>query len=246
MSAASSARMQEVLLGGVQHYRADRAACQALLEVLPHAAALAARSRSFLEDTVCRLARADTTQFVELGCGLPRRDNVHTIARRWQPDARTLYLDNDPVVLAHAYAELEESEQEAVTDADLNRTAVLDLPLWRSHFDPGRPVDILAVGLLEHLPDESVDTLICSLPAASTLTVSALACENAPRAAAIDEIMHQLTPEAWGRVRDAASLSALLPGLCLHHPVGDGSGPYLATGTLRIPPTSGPYAEHGR
>jgi len=226
-----TARMQEALLGGVEHFPADRAACRALHEVLPGAKVLAARSRRYLDDTVDRLATSGIAQFIELGCGLPRLDNVHTIARRRQPSARTVYLDNDPVVLAQACAQLEESDQELVVGADLRAQAV-DLTPVHAHLDPGLAVAVLAVGLLEHLPDDAVRALVGVLPAGSTLVVSTLACEDPVRGAAIDGVMHRVTPWAWGRVRDAATLSALVPGLHVQHADGDGTAPYLAQGIV--------------
>jgi len=91
------------------------------------------------------------------------------------------------------------------------------------------------VGLLEHLSDEAVRALVRTLPAGSSLTVSTLACEDPAQGRVIDEVMHSVIPGAWGRVRDAATLSALVPGLHGHHPAVDGTAPYLAEGTAVLP-----------
>src|SRR5690606_28588858 len=100
---AHSARLWNYLLGGKDHFAIDRAAGDKLLALLPEFAASARASRAFLRRAVRHLA-ADVgiRQFLDLGTGLPTAENTHEVAQAIAPESRIVYVDNDPMVLAHA------------------------------------------------------------------------------------------------------------------------------------------------
>lgn len=99
-SVPNAARIYDWLLGGKDNYQADRDAAQKLQEILPEVVRAARENRSFLERVVRYLVeRAGIRQIVDIGVGLPAQDNVHQVAQRIVPDARVVYVDNDPVVV---------------------------------------------------------------------------------------------------------------------------------------------------
>ncbi|MFJ8463270.1 SAM-dependent methyltransferase [Streptomyces swartbergensis] len=179
-SKAHPARVYDVFLGGKDHYPADRDAA---------AAALAANSRGYLDVRHNRdfLRRAVTTlveqdgirQFLDIGTGLPTAENVHQIAQRIAPDSRVVYVDNDPVVLAHARALLTSGPEGRTDyiDADLRDPArILEQAAKTLDFD--RPVALCLVAILHFVADEEayplVRELLDALPVGSRLVLSHL------------------------------------------------------------------------
>ena len=95
-------RVYDYLLGGKDNFAADRQQAKKLLKVFPHVGRLARESRQFQHRAVRYVASRGVTQFIDLGCGLPTNPNTHETAQEVQPDARTIYVDNDELVLSHA------------------------------------------------------------------------------------------------------------------------------------------------
>src|ERR1700735_3861943 len=102
----SPARMYTYFLGGKDNYPADREAAEEVLAVTPDARLFARTNRAFLRRAVRYLAADGMRQFVDIGAGLPTQENVHEVAQGVTPEARVVYVDNDPVVLAHGRAML--------------------------------------------------------------------------------------------------------------------------------------------
>ena len=129
-SMAHQARMYDYLLGGKDNYAADRAATDAALKVWPDLAFAARANRAFLGRAVRYLAaEAGIRQFLDLGTGIPTAGNTHEVAQAIAPETRVVYVDYDPIVLAHARALLDSSEEGATEyiDADLRDTgSILD------------------------------------------------------------------------------------------------------------------------
>ena len=101
----TTARMYDFWLGGHDNFAADRAAALKVSEAAPEAQLMAVENRRFLRRAVRYLAaEAGITQFVDIGTGLPTQGNVHQVALDVNPDARVVYVDNDPMVLAHSRA----------------------------------------------------------------------------------------------------------------------------------------------
>ncbi|EFF92390.1 conserved hypothetical protein [Streptomyces sp. e14] len=179
-SRAHPARVYDVFLGGKDHYPADRDAAAAGLAANPRGYLDVRHNRDFLRRAVTAVAAEDgIRQFLDIGTGLPTSENVHQIAQRTHPDARVVYVDNDPVVLAHARALLVSSPEGRTDylDADLRDPArILEEAAKTLDFD--RPVALCLVAVLHFLPDEEayaiVRELVGALPSGSRLILSHL------------------------------------------------------------------------
>ena len=113
------ARMYDYWLQGKDHYPADRAAADASWRSSPRWPSIAQANRAFLARAVRHVARQGITQFIDLGSGLPTSPNTHEVAREITPDARVCYVDNDPLVLAHARALLAVDDHVSVAAGDI-------------------------------------------------------------------------------------------------------------------------------
>ncbi|WP_067478030.1 SAM-dependent methyltransferase [Actinomadura hibisca] len=152
---ASPARVYDYLLGGKDNFEADRALVDRLAAVLPDVRRAARANRAFVGRAVAEAAAAGVTQFLDLGAGLPVKENVHEIARRRRPAASVVYVDHDPMVVSHARALLQADEGVTVIEADLRRPGALlsDTELAR-RIDFDRPVAVLLAACLHFVPDE--------------------------------------------------------------------------------------------
>jgi S-adenosyl methyltransferase len=121
---ANVARIYDYLLGGKDHFAADRKAAKRLIEAIPDVAAIARDNRSFLGRVVRYLViEGGIRQFLDLGSGLPTQANVHELAQGVAPDARVVYVDNDPVVASHGRALLASGGQVGMVFGDLRDPA---------------------------------------------------------------------------------------------------------------------------
>ncbi|MEV4892459.1 SAM-dependent methyltransferase [Nonomuraea sp. NPDC055795] len=144
------ARMYDYMLGGKNNFGVDRDAIDQLSKHIPEAIPIARANRAFLQRAVRALTEAGVRQFLDLGSGLPTQGNVHEIA----PEARVVYVDNDPVVAAHARALLEESGRVVFLHADLLRPReLLASPEVTGFLDRTEPVAVLLVSILHFVQD---------------------------------------------------------------------------------------------
>lgn len=151
----SPARMYDYYLGGQDNFAADREAAEAVIASHPDQRQLARNNRAFLARAVEHLADAGITQFVDIGTGIPTAPTVHEIARRTRPGARVVYVDDDPVVLAHARALLAEDAAVAVVEADMHDpAAITSHPDVARLIDFDRPVGVLLVAVLHFSPGD--------------------------------------------------------------------------------------------
>ncbi|WP_245667030.1 SAM-dependent methyltransferase [Actinomadura latina] len=181
------ARVQDYLLGGKDNYSCDRLLAHRMLAVLPQAADAALAARAFLAGSVRRLAERGLRQFVDLGCGLPRSDNLHQMAARHIGGTRVVYVDHDPLVIAHARALLMDGGNIAALRADLREPAsVLDSPEVGRLIDPAEPVALVLSSVLHFLPGarDVVAALAAAAAPGSALVVSHLTADFAPAAIA--------------------------------------------------------------
>ncbi|WP_345438048.1 SAM-dependent methyltransferase [Actinoallomurus vinaceus] len=157
----SPARIYDVFLGGKDNYAADRAAAQVAIEAGPDIPRAARDNRAFLARAVRFAVESGIRQFIDLGTGLPTQGNVHEVAQSLTPDARVVYVDNDPIVLVHARALLPPSNTTTVIQADVREpAAVLDHPKTRSLIDFDEPVAVLMLAVLHFATDDEVrDTI---------------------------------------------------------------------------------------
>jgi len=150
------ARVYDAFLDGKDNFAADRAVVELTLQIAPDAAIGAKANRAFLRRVVRYLAgEAGIDQFLDIGSGLPSRGNVHEVACEVNPAARVVYIDNDPVVLAHGQALLAGMPPVRVITADARRPAeILGSAEVREFIDFGRPVGLLMFAILHHVSDE--------------------------------------------------------------------------------------------
>ena len=177
-STPSIARVYDYLLGGKDNFACDREVADRLRAEVPEAPVMAAQNRAFLGRVVRFLADRGITQFVDIGAGLPTRHNVHQVAQSVNPDARVAYVDNDPIVLAHARALLAENQHTIAVDGDLRDPAtILADPDLNKLIDLDRPVAFLLIGILYFFADadrpfDIVDQLKAAMPPGSYLAIS--------------------------------------------------------------------------
>ena len=185
------ARVYDYLLGGKDNFAADRAAAQAGMEANPNSRVPPRENRAFLRRVVRYLARdAGISQFLDIGTGIPTSPNVHEIAQDADPQARVVYVDNDPVVLAHARALLTSGPvgKTAYIDADVrNIDRILGSADLRQTLDMNRPVGLLLIAVMHFIPDEDdpwdlAARLLAELPAGSYLALSHLTGDFDPAA----------------------------------------------------------------
>lgn len=177
-SVPHSARIFTYWLGGKDHYPVDREAGERVREAFPGIVDLALAGRQFLGRTVRYLAgEAGVRQFLDVGTGLPTVDNTHEVAQRVAPDARIVYVDNDPLVLLHAQALLASAPagRTDYVDADLRDPGAI-LEAASRTLDFSRPVALMLLGILAHIDDYDearriVRRLMDGLPPGSYLTV---------------------------------------------------------------------------
>ena len=155
------ARMYDYWLQGKDHYPADRAAADEITGKFPEVAQIAQANRAFLARAVRHVARQGITQFLDLGSGLPTSPNTHEVAWEAAPDARVCYVDNDPVVLAHARALLAIGDKVSVVAGDIrNATAFSTDPALTHLIDPATPVCVLLVSVLHFLTAAEADAAV--------------------------------------------------------------------------------------
>ncbi|MCW5253038.1 MULTISPECIES: SAM-dependent methyltransferase [unclassified Streptomyces] len=179
-SRAHPARVYDVFLGGKDHYPADLDAAAAGLAANPRGYLDVRHNRDFLRRAVTVLAREEGIgQFLDIGTGLPTAENVHQIAQRIRPDSRVVYVDNDPVVLAHARALLTSGPEGCTdyVDADLADPArILEQAALTLDFD--RPIALCLVAVLHFVEDGRaypiVRELVDALPPGSRVVLSHL------------------------------------------------------------------------
>jgi len=150
----SAARIYDYLLGGSHNSAADRELARQVIEVMPDAAAVARANRAFLYRAVRFLIDAGVRQFLDIGSGIPTAGNVHEIAQRAAPEARVVYVDVDPVAVAHSRALLAGNDLTAVLHADLRQPdRILHCAQVRALLDLDQPVGLLMVAILHVIPD---------------------------------------------------------------------------------------------
>ncbi|MGV9697891.1 SAM-dependent methyltransferase [Streptomyces sp. NPDC003470] len=178
-SVPHSARIWNYWLGGKDNYPVDEQAGDAYTAVFPGIVTIARSSRAFLRRNITHLvAEVGIRQFLDVGTGLPTADNTHEVAQRIAPDTRIVYVDNDPMVLAHARALLTSTPEGATAYIDSD---VLDpdriVAAAAGTLDLDRPVALVLSNILGHIPDYDVARsvvarLMDALPSGSYLSVN--------------------------------------------------------------------------
>lgn len=153
---ANVARVYDALLGGTHNFAADRDLARAVRSVEPQARTFARMNRAYLGRAVKYLAGdAGVQQFLDIGSGIPTEGNVHEVAQNANPDARVVYIDKDPVAVAHSKAMLAGNDRAAAIQADLRQPEhILAHPAVRDLLDLTEPVAVLLVAILHFITDE--------------------------------------------------------------------------------------------
>lgn len=175
----SIARAYDAVLGGKDNYDVDQEVADRLRETMPQIGELAWYNRAILGRGVRYLTgEAGIRQFLDLGAGLPTMENTHQVAQSVDPQARVVYVDIDPIVLAHGRALLATNGLTHVETADLRDSAtVLGSPRVRKLIDFTEPVAVMLVGMLHHLHDDEdpegvVDGYLDAVPVGSHLFIT--------------------------------------------------------------------------
>jgi O-methyltransferase involved in polyketide biosynthesis len=173
------ARVYDYWLGGKDNFAADREAAEQVIAANPNVLPGVRANRAFLGRAVRYLtAEAGIRQFLDLGTGLPTAQNTHQVAQEVAPESRIVYVDNDPMVLAHARALLASASEGATAyvSSDIRDTETV-LAGAAKTLDLGKPVAVMALMVLQYIPDQDdpwgiVGRLLDALPAGSYLTMS--------------------------------------------------------------------------
>jgi hypothetical protein len=188
----SPARMYDYALGGKDNFDVDRAAVHAVGEIIPEFRDVALANRGFLIRAVEIMARQGIEQFIDVGTGIPTSPNVHEIAQQLHPDARVVYVDNDPIVMAHNRALRSRRPGVMTLQCDLRQPdLILQNPGVRKHLDFDKPIGLLFVAVLHFvrrdLAVEVVNQYRRALPAGSYLGIST-ACADGMDPALINRL----------------------------------------------------------
>ncbi|WP_028848509.1 SAM-dependent methyltransferase [Thermocrispum agreste] len=217
------ARAYDWLLGGKENYAVDREFMTENLKRFPQVLDSARQNRLFLYRAVRYLVRdAGIDQFIDLGCGLPTNNNVHQVAQQFNPNVKVVYVDIDPIVLAHGRALLAEDDSTAVITADFrDPSVVLEHPDTKRLIDFSRPVAMLFLSVVHFLGDDDevgkgprhalryiIDEVA---PSGSYLTLSHLVVTDPVKRQMIREIGSKAGMNV--QVRSPEEVDALLDGL---------------------------------
>jgi hypothetical protein len=190
---AHSARMYDYWLGGKTNFAPDREMGEAFERVIPSIRTMARANRGFLARAVRHLVREQGIgQFLDIGTGIPTEGNTHEVAQALDPAARVVYVDNDPIVLAHARALMDSTAagRTAYVQADLrDPKAILDHPTVRSVLDLDRPIALMLIAVLMLIADEDdphakVKVLLDALPPGSCVALTHPSADFNPAAMA--------------------------------------------------------------
>ena len=208
---AHSARMYDYYLGGRTNFLADREAVGKLMAIFPAILVAARANREFMHRSTRFLAESGLRQFLDIGTGIPTRPNLHEIAQGVAPESRIVYVDNDPIVLAHAKALLQSHEagRTAYVQADLAAPDdIMAAPALREALDLAQPVALSLNAVLHFVPDEQnaygiVEQLKSALAPGSALAISHGTADFTPESVARrgTEVLRAAGTASQGRSR---------------------------------------------
>ncbi|GAA1295386.1 SAM-dependent methyltransferase [Pseudonocardia aurantiaca] len=222
VSKASVARVYNAFLNGKDNYEIDREVLRRIQQVAPEATQLGWDNREFLIRATRFIAsQTGITQYLDCGAGLPTAENTHEVVQRIEPDARVIYVDNDPVVLAHGRALLEENDRTHLVDADIFRPRqVLENEVVRKYLDFTEPMALYQCGTMHHYTGdryaEIMQEYIDALPSGSYVALSHFydpeSDEFSALARRLEEVFLHSTMGS-GSFRTREQIESMLPGL---------------------------------
>jgi hypothetical protein len=207
----STARMYDYYLGGKDNYPADRKAAEGAIQMMPDGVVRtsAIQNRRFLIRAVRFLAgEPGIRQFLDIGTGLPTMNNVHQVAQDAAPDSRVVYVDHDPIVIAHARDMLHAVPNTTILRHDAREPeAILKDPALASMIDLGQPVAVLLVAILHFIEDREdpqaiIDTLMAAVPSGSWLVISHFTADSYSQADVAAHVYDKATSTLHSRTRE--------------------------------------------
>jgi S-adenosyl methyltransferase len=253
----SIARVYDCLLGGFHNFTSDREHVDRIRDLMPDVVQMARANRAFLTRAVRFCLRAGIRQFLDLGSGIPTAGNVHEVAQALDPEARVVYVDSDPVAVAHSEAILGANERAAAIQADLREPkSILQDPAVHRLLDFDRPAALIMVAVLHFIPDADdpaglIDQFAGPLAAGSLLVLSHGTTDGPPRAQMdqVEQVSRQ-TVAAGATSRSRAEVLPLFDGFELVPPGLTWAARWVPPGQDAAPPGSeqvfGNYAGVGR
>jgi hypothetical protein len=206
----TTARVYDALLGGTTNFEVDRAAAEVFANHIPQARECARLNRDALIRGVEYLVReAGIDQIIDIGCGLPTEQNTHEVAQGLVPEARVVYVDHDPMVVAHARSLLSDNPDAIVVGADLlEPERIVSHPEIRSFLDFDRPVAVMIIGMImqigdEQDPDGIVRTLMDAVPSGSRLFITSWPDTGEPEQRALSRACVETLGNGWCRPVEA-------------------------------------------
>jgi hypothetical protein len=222
---ANVARIYDYWLGGTHNFLADQDVGRAISAVEPRMRAIALANRAFLGRAIKFLGASGIDQFLDLGSGIPTSGNVHEIAQRADPRARVVYVDVDPVAIAHSKAILAGNDNAAIVEADLREPEkILAHDTVGRVIDFGRPVGLIVLAVLHFISDEEdpwriMATLRDALAPGSFLVVGHATGEGSkPTVAQAAETAYNRSVATQIHLRSRAEVLRLFDGYDLVEP----------------------------
>jgi SAM-dependent methyltransferase len=226
LSVPSVSRMYDYYLGGSHNFEVDRAAARQAIAAFPGLPKIMQANRAFMRRAVRYAVSEGVTQFLDIGSGIPTFGNVHEVAQGASEAARVVYVDNDPVAVAHSHAVLEGDERTAVVAADFRAPLdILEAPAARELLDFDRPVALLLVALLHFIedadkPQEVLAQFRDRLAPGSMLVLSHASTDGGPRTAEQGDAISDVYRRGGSSLvmRDRAQVQAFFDGFEMIEP----------------------------
>lgn len=218
----SPARIYDYLLGGVHNFAVDRQVAEQLIAVHPEAPQAVRANRAFLRRVAQFLVDAGVQQFLDIGSGIPTVRHVHEIVQASAPDARVIYVDIDPIAVAHSRDILRDNDLTGVVQEDVRRPErILDAPDVHRLFNVDEPIAVLVVGLFHFISDaddplDVLRRLTAPLASGSYLAMSHLTNDGAQDMNSMEEINRRAGIDVTVRTRQ--QVEALFEGFDLVEP----------------------------
>lgn len=213
----SAARVYDYYLGGSHNFEVDRKMAEEAIRMWPELPQIMQNNRAFLGRAVRFLAGEGVTQFIDVGSGIPTADHVHEVAQHANPESRVVYVDRDPVAVAHSRAILADDTHTTVIHADLRQPElIIGNADVRKAIDFSQPVAMLMVAVLHFVSDEddpagAIRGLCEPLSKGSYLVISHASPDNQPDRAASHQKLYQRTPTPM-TMRTADQLASFFAG----------------------------------
>ncbi|MGW6912426.1 SAM-dependent methyltransferase [Kitasatospora sp. NPDC054939] len=219
----NAARVYDYYLGGSHNFEVDREMARKAIALWPELPQIMRSNRAFLRRAVQFLAESGVTRFLDIGSGIPTFGAVHEIARSVRPDCEVVYVDHDPVAVAHSRLLLADDPQSVVVQADLrDLDDLLARPEVQALTATGEPVAVLLVSVLHFITDQDdpwklVSVLRDAVPSGSALALCHASLEGRPDQAEDHQRLYRMTPTPL-TMRNRDQITALFDGFDLVDP----------------------------